>query len=69
MHSSLFLHEKELNHLLTEGTLEPVEVPEWAAPIIAVLKLDKTNVNKSGDFKHTVNPVSTLDKCLHFCRR
>jgi len=54
--------EKELNHLVTEGTLEPIEVAEWAAPIVAVLKPDKTNICICGDFKQTVNPVSTLDK-------
>ena len=54
--------ETELNRLVTKGTLEPVEVAEWAAPIVAVLKPDKTNVRICGDFKQTVNPVSTLDK-------
>jgi len=51
--------EKELNCLVTEGTLEPVEVAEWAAPIFAVLKPDETNVCICGDFKQTVNPIST----------
>ena len=32
--------ETELNRLITEGTLEPVETAEWAAPIVAVLKPD-----------------------------
>ena len=54
--------ETELNCLVTEGTLEPVETAEWAAPIVAVLKPDKTNVRICGDFKQTINPVSTLDK-------
>jgi len=54
--------EKELNRLVTEGTLEPVEVAEWAVPIVAVLRPDKTNVRICGDFKQTVNLVSTLDK-------
>ena len=54
--------ETELNRLVTEGTLEPVETAEWAAPIVAVLKPDKTNVCICGDFKQTINPVSTLDK-------
>ena len=39
-----------------------VEVAEWAAPIVAVLKPDKTNIRICGDFKQTVNPVSSLDK-------
>ena len=54
--------ETELYRLVTEDTLEPVETAEWAAPIVAVLKPDKTNVRICGDFKQTVNPVSTLDK-------
>ena len=54
--------EKELNRLVTEGSLEAVEVAEWAALIVAVLKPDKTKVRICGDFKQTVNPVSTLDK-------
>ena len=54
--------ETELNRLVTEGTLEPIEVAEWAAPIVAVLKPDKTNVSICGDFKQTINPVLTLDK-------
>ena len=54
--------EKELNCLVAKGTLEPVEVAEWAAPIVSVLKPDKINVRICGDFKQTVNLVSTLDK-------
>jgi len=60
-----FLHdkaEKELNFLVTENTLKPVEVAKWAAPIVAVFKPDKINVHICGNFKQTVNPVSTLDK-------
>ena len=37
--------EKELNRLVAEGTLEPVEVAEWAVPIVSVLKPDKVNVH------------------------
>ena len=53
--------EKELNRLVAEGTLEPVEVADWAAPIVPILKPDKVNVRICGDFKQTVNPVSKLD--------
>ena len=48
--------------MVTESTLEPVKTAEWAAPIVAVLKADQTNLRISGDFKPTINPVSTLDK-------
>ena len=29
---------EELEHLQAEGTIEPVEFAEWAAPMVAVLK-------------------------------
>ena len=53
--------EKELTRLQEEGTLEPVEMAEWAAPIVPVLKSDKMKVRICGDFRVTVNPVSKLD--------
>ena len=52
--------EKELKRLQEEGTIEPVEFSEWAAPIVPVLKPDG-NVRICGDFRVTVNPVSKLD--------
>ena len=51
----------ELDRLVQEGTLEPVDVADWAAPIVPVLKKDKTSVRICGDFRMTVNPVSKLD--------
>ena len=56
--------EAELDKLVADGTLEPVEHSEWAAPIVAVLKADKQRVRICGDFKQTVNPVAKLDKYL-----
>ena len=53
--------EKELTRIQEEGCLEPVEMAEWAAPIVPVLKADKTKVRICGDFRVTVNPVSKLD--------
>ena len=32
--------EEELNHLVREGILEPVEISDWASPIVPVLKSD-----------------------------
>ena len=54
--------EVELQRLLDEGTLEPVGLADWAAPIVAVVKRDKTSVRICGDFSTTVNPVSKLDR-------
>ena len=54
--------EQELVRLQQEGVLEPVQVSEWAAPMVAVLKADKTNVRICGDFRLTVNPISMLDR-------
>ena len=54
--------EEELDRLVKEGTLEPVQFADWAAPIVVVLKPDKTSVRICGDFKLTVNRVSKLDR-------
>ena len=54
--------ECELKLLQEEGTLEPVDISEWAAPIVAVLKSDKTSVRICGDFSVTINQVSKLDR-------
>ena len=53
--------EEELDHLVAEGTLEPIETADWAAPIVPVLKLDKRSVRICGDFRLTVIPASKLD--------
>ena len=37
--------EMELNRLVSEGTLEPVQLSEWAAPIVPVLNTYRTEVN------------------------
>ena len=56
------LVDKEFTLLQQEGTLEPDEISEWAAPIVVVLKRDKKSVRICGDFRVTVNPVSKLDQ-------
>ena len=56
------LVEKELDRLVSEGILEPVEFAEWASPIVPVLKSDKKSIRICGDFKQTINPVSSLDR-------
>jgi hypothetical protein len=59
-----FMREKveaELQRLVAEGTLEPVQFADWASPIVSVLK-PNGDVRICGDFKQTVNPVSKLDR-------
>ncbi|XP_046555656.1 uncharacterized protein K02A2.6-like [Haliotis rubra] len=52
--------EKELDKLQAEGTIEPIEFSEWAAPIVPIVKTD-TKIRICGDYKVTVNKVSKLD--------
>ena len=54
--------EDELTRLVAEGILEPVDYSDWAAPIVAVIKSDKTSVRVCGDFRMTVNPISKLNR-------
>ena len=53
--------EEELQRLQEEGFLEPVEMADWAAPIVPVLKQDKKRYAVTFS-SCTVNPVSKLDK-------
>ena len=43
--------EDELERLVEEGTLKPVDYADWAAPIVAVLKSDRKSVRVCGDFR------------------
>ena len=53
--------EEEQERLVEEGTLEPVETANWAAPIVPVLKSDKKSICICSDFCLSVNPVTKLD--------
>ena len=52
--------DEELDRLLKEGTIRPVEFSEWATPIVPIVKSDGT-IRICGDFKVTLNQVSKLD--------
>ena len=54
--------EEELQRLTKEGIAEPVEFSSRAAPIVPLLKSDKSSVQICRDFKVTVNPVVKVDK-------
>ena len=55
--------ESEIDRLVGEGILKPVEFSEWATPIVPVLKPDNT-IRQCGDYKvHvTINQVSHLEQ-------
>ena len=57
--------DKELDRLLAEDIIEPVQYSDWAAPVVPVVKADKT-VRLCGDYKLTVNQVAKLDRYPHY---
>ena len=56
------LVEEELDNLLKEGVISPVQYADWAAPIVPILKRGRKSVRICGDFKLTVNQASKLDR-------
>ncbi|KAG1937540.1 retrotransposable element [Pimephales promelas] len=53
--------EEEINRLLRDKIISPVKYSEWAAPVVPILKPDGS-VRLCGDYKLTVNRVSTLEQ-------
>ena len=41
----------EIDRLLAEKIIEPVEISEWAAPVVPILKKDET-IRLCGDYSH-----------------
>ena len=52
--------EAEIDRLVKEGVIEPVQFSEWAAPVVPVLKRDGS-VRLCGDYKLTVNRAAKTD--------
>ena len=52
--------DAELERLISEGIIEPISHSDWAAPIVPVLKPNKT-IRICGDYRLTVNRVIKLD--------
>ena len=52
--------ETELDRLVELGILEPVDVSDWAAPIVPIVKSDNS-IRICGDYKVTVNQAAKLD--------
>ena len=57
-----FKVDAELDRLVEQKIIEPITFSDWAAPIVIVIKSDKSSTRKCGDFKVTVNKVSQLDR-------
>ena len=53
--------EDELTRLQTEGIITPVDISEWATPLVCVPKADG-KVRLCGDYKVTVNRVIQTDQ-------
>lgn len=53
--------ENELERMQNEGIIKPVEVSEWATPLVCVPKTDGS-VRLCGDYKVTVNKVIQTDQ-------
>ena len=52
--------EDELDCLLHQGVIEPIQYSEWAAPIVLVMKPDGS-IRIYGNYKLTINKASRLD--------
>ena len=52
--------EKELERLERQGIIEPVQFSDWAAPIVPVVKKDRT-IRICGDYKVTLNRAAKVD--------
>uniref|UniRef100_A0A3B3S779 ribonuclease H n=1 Tax=Paramormyrops kingsleyae TaxID=1676925 RepID=A0A3B3S779_9TELE len=54
--------DEEIDRQLKENIITPVKWSEWAAPVVPILKPDG-HVRLCGDYKLTVNTVSSLEQC------
>ncbi|CAI6346683.1 unnamed protein product [Macrosiphum euphorbiae] len=51
----------ELDRMIADGLLEPVESSDWATPIVPVVKVDGS-IRLCGDYKVTVNKSLVVDR-------
>jgi len=56
--------EAELDRLEQEGIIKPVQFTEWAAPIVPVVKKDRS-IHICGDYKVTINKAAKVDSYLY----
>jgi len=53
--------DAEIDRLVKDGIMEPIEFVDWAAPIVPVLK-SNGQVRICGDYKCTINQAAKVDK-------
>ena len=53
--------EDELNRLLKEGIIQPVQFSDWATPVVPVVK-DDGSLRLCGDYRVTVNRCAKLEE-------
>lgn len=53
--------EEELDRLVKEGVISPVQFSDWATPIVPVVK-PNNRVRICGDYKTTVNPALNVEQ-------
>ena len=53
--------KQELQQLVKEGILEPIQCAGWVAPIVSMLK-NNGSVRVCGDLKVTVSQVACVDR-------
>lgn len=52
--------QTELDRLVCEGIIQPVQFSEWATPIVPITKPDG-NIRICGDYKVTINQIAKFD--------
>uniref|UniRef100_A0A8D8SLX0 Uncharacterized protein K02A2.6 n=1 Tax=Cacopsylla melanoneura TaxID=428564 RepID=A0A8D8SLX0_9HEMI len=52
----------ELDSLVRDGVIVPVEFSDWATPIVPISKENGQKLRICGDYKVTINPVLEVDK-------
>lgn len=62
-HAMKELVEVELDRLVKNGIIEPVDYSPWGSPIVPILKKGKNkSVRICGDYKTTINPCIEIDQ-------
>ena len=54
--------DREIDRLIEQDIIEPVQFSDWAAPVVPVVKADGKSVRLCGDYSVTVNKVAKTDR-------